>query len=172
MQIIPFLIFTPQFIAVRPKRSIYSALIFTTKAQNPQIQKNNLAYESHHIALFSSAYELESSSGFLFGIQTPSIMGDTASENSKGEEKKIYTYDQLIQQRALDTDQTPLIAYPKSRYGVSDYEYITGEDLNRFVDGGVKALLKVGMQPVVRSRSLATFTKRLKANDDSMRIRL
>jgi hypothetical protein len=93
-------------------------------------------------------------------------MGDIASENKKGEEKKIYTYDQLIGQRAQDADQTPLITYPKSRYDVVDYEFRTKKDLDRFVDGGVKALLKVGMQPVLSSRSLAMPPIRSKADGD------
>jgi hypothetical protein len=65
----------------------------------------------------------------------------------------LYTYDQMIRQRALDLDQTPLIAYPKSIHGVTDYEFVTGNDLNRLVDGGAKALIRAGITPVVRSRS-------------------
>jgi hypothetical protein len=64
-------------------------------------------------------------------------------------EAALFTYDQMIRQRAIDIDQTPLIAYPKSQYGVADYEAITGEQLNRFVDGGAKALMKAGLEPVV-----------------------
>jgi hypothetical protein len=64
-------------------------------------------------------------------------------------EEDLFTYDQMIRQRALDIDQTPLIAYPRSQYGVADYEAISGKQLNRFVDGGVKALIKAGLEPVV-----------------------
>ena len=64
-------------------------------------------------------------------------------------ENKIYTFDQLIRQRAVDTDQTPLLAYPKSRLGVTDYELITGKQLDRLVDGAAHALIQVGIVPVV-----------------------
>jgi hypothetical protein len=68
-------------------------------------------------------------------------------------EATLFTYDQMIRQRALDTDQTPLIAYPKSQYGVADYETVSGQQLNRFVDGGAKALIKAGLKPVVGMHS-------------------
>ena len=46
-------------------------------------------------------------------------------------------------------DQSPLIAYPKTRNGVDDYEFITGAQLNRLVDGAAKALLAAGVEAVV-----------------------
>jgi hypothetical protein len=61
----------------------------------------------------------------------------------------LYTYDQMLRQRGEDADQTPLIAYPKSRFGVADYELFDGKTLNRFIDGGVKALMKAGFEVVV-----------------------
>jgi hypothetical protein len=61
----------------------------------------------------------------------------------------LYTYDQMLRQRGADEDQTPLIAYPKSQFGVADYEFIDGKTLNRFVDGGVNALMKAGFEAVV-----------------------
>jgi len=64
-------------------------------------------------------------------------------------DEKIYTFDQLIHQRAKDEDQTPLFAYPKSRLGVTDYELITGKKLNQLVDGAVKALIQSGFSPTV-----------------------
>ncbi|RDW80543.1 hypothetical protein BP5796_05241 [Coleophoma crateriformis] len=39
----------------------------------------------------------------------------------------ILTFDQLLRRRAVDEDQTPLLAYPKSRLGVADYELIPGK---------------------------------------------
>ena len=64
-------------------------------------------------------------------------------------ESKIYTFDQLIRQRAVDTDQTPLLAYPKSRLGVTDFELISGKQLDSLVDGAAHALIKIGIAPVV-----------------------
>jgi acyl-CoA synthetase (AMP-forming)/AMP-acid ligase II len=57
--------------------------------------------------------------------------------------------DDLIRERAVDEDQTPLLSYPKSKLGITDYEFFTGKDLNRLVDGAAKALIKRGIKPVV-----------------------
>ncbi|EED14989.1 NRPS-like enzyme, putative [Talaromyces stipitatus ATCC 10500] len=64
------------------------------------------------------------------------------------ETSKLWTLDQLLRQRAIDEDQTPLIAFPKTRQGYTDYEPITGATLNRFVDGTAKCLIEKGFQPV------------------------
>ncbi|PMD33859.1 putative NRPS-like enzyme [Hyaloscypha variabilis F] len=58
----------------------------------------------------------------------------------------IYTFDQVIRERASDDDQSPLIAYPKSKLGVADYEVFTGKQLDRLVDGAAKALLEAGLR--------------------------
>jgi hypothetical protein len=71
----------------------------------------------------------------------------------KAEEKTTYTFDDIIRQRAIDEDQSPLIAYPKTRLGVTDYELFTGEHLNRLVDGAAKALIKAGIPPMVSNIS-------------------
>lgn len=65
------------------------------------------------------------------------------------EENKLYTFDDVIRERAEDPEQVPLIAYPKTRDGVSDYEFFTGRELNRLVDGAAKALIGMGVEPVV-----------------------
>jgi hypothetical protein len=70
-------------------------------------------------------------------------------ESSRTECESLYTYDQMLRQRGLDGDQTPLIAYPKSQFGVVDYEFINGKTLNRFVDAGVNTLMKSGLAAVV-----------------------
>jgi len=69
-----------------------------------------------------------------------------------GPQEEILTFDQLLRLRAIVTQQTPILAYPKTKLGVSDYEFIAGEALNRFVDGAVKSLLNAGFQAVVRQR--------------------
>jgi hypothetical protein len=61
----------------------------------------------------------------------------------------IFTYDRMLRQRGTDKDQTPLIAYPKSQFGVADYEFINGKTLDGYVDGAVKALISAGLSPVV-----------------------
>lgn len=62
----------------------------------------------------------------------------------------IYTYDEVIRSRALDEDQVPLVAYPKSKLGIADYEFFTGKQLDRLVDGAAKALIKSGLRSLVR----------------------
>lgn len=62
---------------------------------------------------------------------------------------QIWTVDQLLQQRAIDEDQTPLLAFPKTRNSVTDYEPITGASLNCFVDGAAKCLTQKGFPAVV-----------------------
>ena len=61
----------------------------------------------------------------------------------------IWTFDQLLRQRAIDEDQTPLVAFPKTRQGITDYDPITGAVLNRFVDGAAKYLIRKGFPAVV-----------------------
>ncbi|KAF8862994.1 putative NRPS-like enzyme [Acephala macrosclerotiorum] len=78
-------------------------------------------------------------------------MGDIGQQPAlrpKVEEKMLYTFDDVIRERAEDPDQAPLIAYPKTKDGVDDYEFFTGKKLNRLVDGAVKALIAMGVEPV------------------------
>ena len=64
----------------------------------------------------------------------------------------LNTFDELIRQRAVDDDQTPLVAYPATILGVDNYEHFTGRELNRLVDGAAKRLLRQGFKPVVRDK--------------------
>lgn len=77
------------------------------------------------------------------------MMGDIGAE-AVLRPKTIHTFDQVIRERAVDIDQSPLIAYPKSKFGITDYELFTGKDLDRLVDGAAKALIKSGLIPFVR----------------------
>ena len=46
--------------------------------------------------------------------------------------------------------QVPIIAYPKSKLGITDYEFFTGKQLDRLVDGAAKALINSGLRSLVR----------------------
>lgn len=86
-------------------------------------------------------------------------MGDIGQQPTlrpKVEEKKLYTFDDVIRERAEYLDQVPLIAYPKTKDGVDDYEFFTGKELNRLVDGAAKALIGMGIEPVVSSLVLSS----------------
>jgi hypothetical protein len=76
-------------------------------------------------------------------------MGDIGRSQPLPESKMIYTFDEVIRQRAVDEDQSPLIAYPRSKLGITDYEVFSGRVLDRLVDGAVKALIKSGIHPLV-----------------------
>lgn len=57
----------------------------------------------------------------------------------------LWTLDQLLRQRAIDDDQTPLLAFPKKLTSATDFEHITGAALNRFVDGAAKSFMLKGI---------------------------
>ena len=61
----------------------------------------------------------------------------------------MYTLDDLIRERAIDADQSPLFAFAKSQQLPIEFEYFTGKQLDRMVDRAVKSLMKSGVKPVV-----------------------
>ncbi len=69
----------------------------------------------------------------------------TSSSAGSGE---ILILDDLIRQRAADSDQTPLLAFPKFERGITDYEKFTGQDLDRFIDQAAKYYVRCGLEPV------------------------
>jgi len=68
-------------------------------------------------------------------------------------DKKVYTFDQLICQRAKDEHQPALFAFPKSRLVVADYEFITGKKLHQLIDGAAKAFIQNDITSVVSTRT-------------------
>lgn len=75
------------------------------------------------------------------------------------ESGEILILDDLIRQRAADSDQTPLLAFPKSETGITDYEKFTGQDLDRFIDQAAKYYVRCGLDPVGRVYSCTVRTK-------------
>lgn len=69
-------------------------------------------------------------------------------------EAPALTFDELIRRRAVDEDQSPLLAYPKTKLGITDYELINGKQFNRFIDCAAKSLIKAGVQPVVSRNNI------------------
>jgi len=76
-------------------------------------------------------------------------MGDIGCSQLVPESEMIYTFDEVIRQRAVDEDQSPLIAYPKSKFGIPDYEVFSGKVLDQLVDGAAKALIEADVRPLV-----------------------
>ncbi|KAG6035344.1 putative NRPS-like protein biosynthetic cluster [Claviceps citrina] len=60
----------------------------------------------------------------------------------------ISTLSQLFRQRALDQDQTPLLAFPRSRNGVADFERLSGAALYRLINGAARSLVDKGFPAV------------------------
>lgn len=90
----------------------------------------------------------------------------------KAEESKPVIFDDVIRERAEDEDQVPLIAYPRTKDGVDDYEFFNGKQLHSLVDGAVKALMGMGLEPVV-CRSFLKRTMDVCADDlNSTKIQL
>lgn len=71
--------------------------------------------------------------------------GGNGPEEDLGE---ITLIDDLFRLRAKDKVQKPLIAFPKSERSVSDFEYFTGRDLDRFVEHAARHYLGLGLKLV------------------------
>ena len=56
--------------------------------------------------------------------------------------------DDLFRLRAADPIQAPLLGYPRSEKGTKDFELLTGQDLNRFVDQVAKHYVRSELQAV------------------------
>lgn len=91
-------------------------------------------------------------------------MGNVRALRPSVEESKPCIFDDVIRERAEDEEQVPLIAYPRTKDGVDDYEFFTGKQLNTLVDGAVKALIGMGVEPVV-SRIVMKYMTKLEADD-------
>ena len=50
----------------------------------------------------------------------------------------FYLLDDVFKLRAADKIQNPLIAFPKSDRAVAEFEYFTGQDIDRFIDMAAK----------------------------------
>jgi hypothetical protein len=77
----------------------------------------------------------------------------------KVEEQKLCIFDDVIRERAEDEEQVPLIAYPRTKDGVDDYEFFTGKQLDTLVDGAAKVLMGMGVEPVVCSYLMGYMMK-------------
>ncbi|KAL8777966.1 MAG: hypothetical protein Q9213_007632 [Squamulea squamosa] len=78
----------------------------------------------------------------------PAVLPSEAYGGHEPEEHlgELVLVDDLFKARARDKVQKPLLAFPKSEQGVSDFEYFTGYDLDRFVEHAAKHYIKLGLQ--------------------------
>jgi hypothetical protein len=59
----------------------------------------------------------------------------------------MYTVDDLLFNRSQTIPELPLVAYPATAKGRSDYLHYTARDLDRFADHGAKKFASLGLQP-------------------------
>ncbi|KAL9105618.1 MAG: hypothetical protein Q9227_009230 [Pyrenula ochraceoflavens] len=65
----------------------------------------------------------------------------------------VQTLDELIRRRASDDVQTPILAYPRSPQSVDEFEFLSGNDVDRFVGNAAITLTKLGLETTRRAPS-------------------
>ena len=77
------------------------------------------------------------------------VSNGVRSALSMSMDRPILFVDDLLRSRARETDQNPVLAYPKSEYSCTDFELFTPRQLDRLTDGAAKDLIKRGLSAVV-----------------------
>ncbi|KAL8947135.1 MAG: hypothetical protein Q9222_006551 [Ikaeria aurantiellina] len=67
---------------------------------------------------------------------------------SQDDLEEIVLIDDIFKARAKDEDQKPLMAFPKSERGASDFEFFDGRDLDRFIEHAAQNYLSADIQAV------------------------
>jgi len=73
----------------------------------------------------------------------------------------IYTVDDLVFHRGQTIPDVPLVAYPATPRGRSDYVHYTAKDLDRFADHGAKKYASLGLELKVSSLDMEKSKKPL-----------
>ena len=68
---------------------------------------------------------------------------------------ELRVLDDIIRYRAADNPPAPILGYPKIPDNVNEYENLTGQQLDRFVDGAVKYYINSGLKPVRPSQAFS-----------------
>lgn len=61
---------------------------------------------------------------------------------------ELKVLDDVIQHRAADEIQVPILGYPRFEQSVDDYELFTGKQLSHFIDMAAEKLITLGLKPV------------------------
>lgn len=86
---------------------------------------------------------------------TPLVKEDAVTVESAPQIPPLYTIDDLLRARASEPEEYPVVAYPASTTGVTDYEEYTARDLDRFTNAGIARLRSLGLEaPVHKFPSL------------------
>lgn len=63
----------------------------------------------------------------------------------------LYTINDVLLKLVRQSPEEPLVGYPKSSHGVSDYVYYSARDIDRFTNGAVSVLNDAGLAAVSRT---------------------
>lgn len=69
----------------------------------------------------------------------------------------FYLLDDVFKLRAADKIQIPLVAFPRSERAVTDFEYHTGQDMDRYVDLAAKYYTEANIKAVSSQKVLITL---------------
>ncbi len=90
---------------------------------------------------------MASSSTLTTVAPTASVhVGEGSSDESLGD---FYLLDDVFRLRAADKVQIPLVAFPKSDRAVPEFEYLTAQDLDRFIDLAAKYYTEAKLKAVI-----------------------
>lgn len=70
---------------------------------------------------------------------------DDGSDSDLGD---LVLLDDVFKARAKDKVQTPLIAFPKSERGAGDFEFFTGQDLDRIIEHAARHYMNTKLKVV------------------------
>lgn len=79
-------------------------------------------------------------------------------DGSEGDLGEFIVIDDLFKARANDKFQKPLIAFPRSERGTSDFELFTGRDLDRFVEHAARYYIQSGVKVVSDTPASCSLT--------------
>jgi len=85
-------------------------------------------------------------------VPTASVQSE--EDSSKESLGDFCLLDDVFKLRAADRVQIPLVAFPKSERAVTDFEYHTGQNLNRFVDLAAKYYTEANIKAVSSQKVL------------------
>jgi hypothetical protein len=78
----------------------------------------------------------------------------TIKENVVPVDPPFYTIDDLLRARAAEPEEYPIVAYPASTTGVTDYVEYAARDLDRFTNAGIARYRSLGLEPPVSASPL------------------
>jgi hypothetical protein len=72
--------------------------------------------------------------------------------------ESICTIDDLLRNRATTIPTVPIVAYPRTKKGLTDYVHYTAKDLDRFAEEAAKRYLEAGISSNVSADKFQSQT--------------